>query len=296
MRLRARSSVSSMGTFAGALCIIAEAPTLLRVGARVLRQLLRDRRRGGLFLAFVRQLPHKARFGSFGDSAAAESAGFMFHNILQKSLNKCFLDWEAGHVEPIDNEDDPDERKKAQRKIHHARCFVNDRLRAAKLTLAAWASEALDCLWLRLEAMDHAGNALRDLACDHTSPVRPCMAQLAFVLCSAPLDSTLAAVFHHWRDEADEVDAGLVGDARGLFASMLLQLWCSCILEFEDWPYKFCGIGPGRSGEEQRAQVRDFYSLPACCLDELFSSRAPDCVLCQSREIRICAAGFWFLE
>jgi hypothetical protein len=228
---------------------------------------------GGLFMRFVSQFPSKSRFGSFGISAAAQVAGVLIHDVLGQSLRKAFPDWQSGEVEGIDN-DDQDHRKVVQKKLYRSREFLNDVLRFANVALATWVSEQMDVLWLRLEAMDHAGNAIRDASSRRTSPFRATIAQLKTYLVVPGPESPLCALFHHWAD-LPHIQAMLCNRARAHVLSIIAQLESSCVCIYEDWPYSFVQVAEAVLRKDPTAEemVEAFYDTPLCCLERSFAHK-----------------------
>ena len=227
---------------------------------------------GGLFMSLVSQLPSKSRFGSFGISAAAQSAGVFIHGILKATVEKAFPDWESGEPEAIDN-DDVDFRRMVQKKVWRSRKFLAEGSRLAKTVLAAWTSEPMDTLWLRLEAMDDRGSALRDAATSERSPFRQCIIELRKSLTTPVTQTYLAPLIHHWGEDS-EARAFLLPNARAQLASMLVQLEYFCICLYEDWPYLFAKIASLDDADPTRLDwMRQFYNTPVCCLAASFSRK-----------------------
>ena len=62
--------------------------------------------------------------------------------------------------------------------------------------------------------------------------------------------------------------------ARGLLASMSLQITFLCADEYEDWPYTFAVIAAESFDvTARRAKVDEFYALPMCCLEATFARK-----------------------
>ena len=179
---------------------------------------------GGLLLGLVEQLPNTSRFGSFGTSAAAQCCGYMVHEVFPRVVQAAFPTWEDGvpDVDPLDNEDQEDYRRTMQKKVYRTKLHVANRDNHKLSAVLAFASKAVDRLWLEFESMDHRGNGLRDLADPRLSPVRRCIAAIEFVF-RTPLtshDHPLSLVFIQWG-----VEVFTVSRARGISASIAAQLW-----------------------------------------------------------------------
>jgi hypothetical protein len=147
-------------------------------------------------------------------------------------------------------------------------------LRLSKISLAAWCSEVVDHLWLRLQHLDHVGGSLRLASSPALSPFRLCVADLDRTFDAAVFESMLSPIMRSWGTDSN-TRAALAKTARAYLASMSSQIWFFFICRYEFFPYWFARVAVHSCPtEERRACVDTFYSHKECCLSPLFARKA----------------------
>ena len=175
----------------------------------------------GLILGVYPDEPAKNRWGTMARHLGAQVAGNMVFEILPRVLQRAFPQWDVPGDE--DQRDDEEYRLYIRKKTWRAKAAYATRAAQRDAARRSWITRPVSILWMRIQKMDVAGNALLDATFPRTNPFLATRRSLCEMLHAPPDDPPRSPVFDHSADDDNNRDA-LITDNRHDVMAMDPQL------------------------------------------------------------------------
>lgn len=131
-------------------------------------------------------------WGSGGEHCAKQTLGMLCHDTLAQTFRIAFPKWET-MLPPVTADANPQSatefREMLRRKTYRGTKVLTDTVTRMHWAITTWTTEPLEHLLLRVQWLDHRGDALLDVIDPELSPFADCRRQLFSMLNGDSLSS-----------------------------------------------------------------------------------------------------------
>jgi hypothetical protein len=195
--------------------------------------------------------PSKGRWGSCILSASRVGAGFLVHDQLGAAMHYGL----RGNYDELGEEhDDEDFRAIVRGKHHRCRMFGTDAQRKENLLMLIWTSTPMDHVWRRIQLQDEAGNTLRDILNEETSPFARAGRMSVNLLTRdfQGVESDIDVLLHHIAADDMEKKMSVLSHFQDDVLDMNAHLWWRLARPYARRPFRNLLITDSRPTREER--------------------------------------------
>ena len=210
------------------------------------------------------QAPSKARWLSSSTVLCVVVCGLLVHVLLRKVWEVAFPNW---HVErPGGQAEDSDWHKMVRSKICRAKLYLCGERTTWKTACISVATQPVDHLMQRLQALDEAGSALMDLkGCNNTISHRP---RRLFDYATTLQEDPIKQLSEYFSGMGLDYLACVHLHIFRLCFSLASQIMFRLAAMYADFPYELLWLASPNGTESTRQTVASkLFSKKTCCLD-----------------------------
>jgi hypothetical protein len=208
--------------------------------------------------------PGKARWLSSSTTLAIIIAGLLIHGLLAKVWDVAFPNWTI--EKPLNGSEESDWHRQVRSKCYRAKlylCGENTLWRGCCISVA---TQPVDHLMQRLQALDEAGGVLLDLqSC--ADPIHRCLQSL-FANATTMVPKAMVGLMIFFAIKGSDFTTCLRQYIFRLSFALASLIWFNLESLFSAAPYALLGLVSATSTDETRRTLAErFFNTAECCLD-----------------------------